>query len=75
MEKIFNYLKSMDNEDAWGLLVMFCVALVVFALIGGYLHRLNAEIVGWLMFSGLVGGLIGSTAIFVKEDFFIHDIK
>lgn len=74
MKKIFCYFKGMSVEDALFFSVMMGVALIAFAFAGGVLRMLDAGLATWLIYVGLFIGLVGNIAVFVKNDFFIHDI-
>lgn len=75
MKKVFDSMKKMSTEDALFLLVMFAFALVAFALVGGYLHRIDADVAAWLMFSGIFAAAVCSAGVLVRNGFFVHDYK
>lgn len=72
MKKSFSHF--MDIEDVLFFSVMLGCALVAFAFVAGVLRLLDAGLATWLIYAGLFIGFVGNAVIFVKNDFFIHDI-
>lgn len=74
MKKIFDYFKNMGVDDALIIFNLFGVALIAFALTGGYLHFFAGWVADWLLFSGLFVMFVTMLIMFGRNGFFVHDI-
>lgn len=74
MKTIRNYIKDMSVDDALFFFHFFAMALVVFALMAGYVRIISLAVAEWLFFSGMFAAIGIAIVLFARKDFFMHDL-
>lgn len=69
-----DFYKEMDDEDTINVLGVFALCLMAFATLGSLWNIVPYWAAVWLIIAGVVVEVVALAIIFVKNDFFLHDI-